>query len=122
MVMRVPSYSPHAVAEHAVALILSLNRKIHKTYNRVRDSNFSLEHLVGFDLVNKTVGIIGTGKIGLAFAEIMLGFSCKVIAYVVFPMRHFRGRELAIFHWKRYSNNQIYSHCIANLHLIHIKL
>lgn len=82
-VMRVPAYSPHAVAEHSIALILSLNRKIHKAYNRVRDNNFSLERLSGFDLFNKTVGVIGTGNIGIEFARIMLGFGCKVIAYDV---------------------------------------
>lgn len=82
-VMRVPAYSPHAVAEHAVALILSLNRKIHKAYNRVRDNNFSLERLSGFDLFNKTVGVIGTGNIGIEFCRIMKGFGCKVIAFDV---------------------------------------
>ncbi len=82
-VVRVPAYSPHAVAEHATALILSLNRKIHKAYHRVRDNNFSLERLAGFDLYGKTTGIIGTGNIGLEFAKIMLGFGCKVHAYDV---------------------------------------
>ncbi|MFV5701274.1 2-hydroxyacid dehydrogenase [Flavobacterium sp. XS2P12] len=82
-VMRVPAYSPQAVAEHAVALILTLNRKTHKAYNRVRESNFSLENLTGFNLYGKTVGVIGTGKIGTAFCQIMLGFGCKVIAYDV---------------------------------------
>ena len=80
-VLRVPAYSPQAVAEHAVALILTLNRKTHKTYNRVREGNFSLENLTGFNLYGKTVGVIGTGKIGTAFCNIMLGFGCKVIAY-----------------------------------------
>jgi len=80
-VVRVPSYSPQAVAEHAVALILTLSRKIHKVYNRVRESNFSLERLTGFNLHQKTVGVIGTGQIGTAFCNIMLGFGCKVIAY-----------------------------------------
>lgn len=80
-VWRVPAYSPQAVAEHAVALILTLNRKTHKTYNRVREGNFSLDHLMGFNLYEKTVGVIGTGKIGTAFCQIMLGFGCKVIAY-----------------------------------------
>lgn len=80
-VLNVPSYSPYAVAEHTVALILTLNRKTHKAYNRVREGNFSLEKLVGFDLYNKTVGVIGTGKIGIIFCKIMLGFGCKVIAY-----------------------------------------
>lgn len=84
-VVRVPAYSPHAVAEHAVALIMTLNRKTHKAYNRVREGNFSLEKLIGFDLYQKTVGVIGTGKIGEAFARIMLGFGCKVLAYDVFP-------------------------------------
>lgn len=80
-IVRVPAYSPHAVAEHAVALIMTLNRKTHKAYNRVREGNFSLEKLIGFDLFHKTVGVIGTGKIGEAFALIMLGFGCKVLAY-----------------------------------------
>lgn len=80
-IVRVPAYSPHAVAEHAVALIMTLNRKTHKAYNRVREGNFSLEKLIGFDLFHKTVGVIGTGKIGEAFARIMLGFGCKVLAY-----------------------------------------
>ena len=80
-VVRVPAYSPHAVAEHAVALILTLNRKTHKAYNRVREANFSLDRLTGFDLFNKTVGVIGTGKIGQVFCSIMLGFGCKVLAF-----------------------------------------
>ncbi len=84
-IVRVPAYSPHAVAEHAIALILTLGRKIHRAYNRVRDANFSLERLVGFDLVGKTVGVIGTGKIGQVFSELMMGFGCKVIAYDLYP-------------------------------------
>ena len=80
-VVRVPAYSPHAVAEHAVALILTLNRKTHKAYNRVREGNFSLERLTGFDLYGKTVGVIGTGKIGASFCDIMLGFGCRVMAF-----------------------------------------
>jgi D-lactate dehydrogenase len=80
-VVRVPAYSPHAVAEHAVAMMLTLNRKIHKAYNRVRDQNFSLNGLLGFDLYEKTVGVIGTGNIGQAFCKIMLGFGCNVIAF-----------------------------------------
>ncbi|HJS55112.1 MAG TPA: NAD(P)-dependent oxidoreductase, partial [Chitinophagaceae bacterium] len=79
-VVRVPAYSPEAVAEHAVALILTLNRKTHKAYNRVRENNFSLEKLTGFNLHGKTVGVIGTGKIGRAFCRIMLGFGCTVLA------------------------------------------
>jgi D-lactate dehydrogenase len=84
-IVRVPAYSPYAVAEHAVALILTLNRKTHKAYNRVRDSNFSLERLVGFDLHGKTVGVIGTGKIGAIFCQIMQGFGCRVLAFDPFP-------------------------------------
>ncbi|MEO6229648.1 MAG: 2-hydroxyacid dehydrogenase [Ferruginibacter sp.] len=80
-VVRVPSYSPHAVAEHALALIMTLNRKTHKAYNRVREGNFSLERLTGFDVNGKTVGVIGTGKIGQVFCDIMLGFGCKVLAF-----------------------------------------
>nr|WP_315250663.1 2-hydroxyacid dehydrogenase [uncultured Flavobacterium sp.] len=79
-VMRVPAYSPQAIAEHATALILTLNRKTHKAYNRVRENNFSLQNLMGFNLYGKTVGVVGTGKIGTAFCTIMLGFGCKVIA------------------------------------------
>ena len=84
-VVRVPAYSPQAVAEHAVALILTLNRKIHKAYNRVRENNFSIENLTGFDLHGKTVGVIGTGLIGKTFCKIMIGFGCKVIAHDVHP-------------------------------------
>lgn len=80
-VVRVPEYSPHAVAEHAIALILSLNRKIHRSYARVREGNFSLDGLVGFDLNGKTVGVVGTGRIGSVFARILLGFGCRVIAH-----------------------------------------
>lgn len=83
-VVRVPAYSPHAVAEHAAALIMTLNRKTHKAYNRVREGDFSLRKLTGFDLYGKTVGVIGTGKIGEAFAKIMIGFGCKVLAYDIY--------------------------------------
>ncbi|AMA10828.1 2-hydroxyacid dehydrogenase [Picosynechococcus sp. PCC 73109] len=80
-VVRVPAYSPYAVAEHAVGLILMLNRKLYRAYNRVRDDNFALNGLLGFDLHGKTVGIIGTGKIGECFAKIMQGFGCRLLAY-----------------------------------------
>lgn len=80
-VFRVPAYSPQAIAEHAVALILTLNRKTHKAYNRIRENNFSLEKLTGFNLFEKTVGVVGTGKTGAAFCKIMLGFGCKVISF-----------------------------------------
>ena len=81
IVARVPAYSPQGVAEHAVALILALNRRICRAYNRVRDGNFSIEGLLGFELCGKTVGIVGTGKIGMILAGIMKGFGCRVIAY-----------------------------------------
>lgn len=80
-IVRVPEYSPHAVAEHAVALLLAVNRRIHRAYVRCREMNFSLDGLVGFDLYKKTVGTVGTGRIGKVFAEIMLGFGAKVIAH-----------------------------------------
>ena len=84
-VYRVPAYSPEAVAEHTTALILTLNRKTHKAYNRVRENNFSLEGLAGFNLYQKTVGVIGTGTIGTAFCKIMQGFGCNVIAFDPYP-------------------------------------
>ncbi len=84
-VVRVPAYSPHAVAEHAVGLLLTLNRKIHRAYNRVREHNFSLHGLVGFDVFGKTVGIVGTGKIGKIAAQIFRGFQADVLAYDPFP-------------------------------------
>lgn len=84
-VVRVPAYSPHAVAEHAVGLCLMLNRKLYRAYNRVRDDNFSLEGLLGFDIYGSTVGIVGTGKIGLCFAQIMKGFGANLLAYDVSP-------------------------------------
>jgi D-lactate dehydrogenase len=84
-VVRVPAYSPYSVAEYACGLILSLNRKIHKAYIRVREGNFSLDGLVGFDLHHKTVGVIGTGRIGKAFIKIMKGFGCYVLAHDIKP-------------------------------------
>ena len=81
-VLRVPEYSPHAVAEHAITLMLSLNRKIYRAYNRVREGNFSLDGLVGFDLHGKMVGIVGTGKIGSLVSQMLInGFGCKILAY-----------------------------------------
>jgi D-lactate dehydrogenase len=93
-VARVPAYSPHAVAEHAVGLILTLNRKYHRAYARVRESNFSLVGLAGFDLRGRTVGVVGTGAIGQAFGRIMLGFQCKVLAYDPWP--NTASRELGM--------------------------
>ncbi|MET0857012.1 MAG: 2-hydroxyacid dehydrogenase [Telluria sp.] len=90
-VVRVVDYSPFSVAEHAVALLLAVNRKIHRAYNRTRDSNFALDGLMGFDLHGKTVAVIGTGKIGRVFARIMRGFGCEVIGYDKFPSAEFEA-------------------------------
>lgn len=84
-VVRVPAYSPYAVAEHTACLVLALNRNIHRAYSRVREGNFSLNGLLGFDLRGRTVGVIGTGEIGTVFATIMRGFGCRVLGYDKFP-------------------------------------
>ena len=84
-VCRVPAYSPEAVAEHTMAMLLTLNRKTHKAYNRVREQNFALNGLLGFNLFQKTIGVVGTGKIGKAFINIAKGFGCKIIAYDLYP-------------------------------------
>lgn len=84
-VARVPAYSPYAVAEHTVSLMLALNRHIHRAYNRVREGNFSLDGLMGFDMSGKTVGIIGTGKIGIIVASILKGFGCTLLVHDPYP-------------------------------------
>jgi D-lactate dehydrogenase len=84
-VTRVPAYSPHAVAELAVGLVLTLNRKLHRAYNRVREGNFALDGLLGFDLHGRTVGVLGTGRIGAVFCHIMIGFGCRVLASDPYP-------------------------------------
>lgn len=84
-VVRVPAYSPEAVAEHAVGLMMSLNRRIHRAYQRTRDANFSLEGLIGFNMHNRTAGVIGTGKIGVATMRILKGFGMKLLAYDPYP-------------------------------------
>ncbi len=80
-IVRVPVYSPYAVAEHTIGLILTLNRKFHRAYNRVREGNFALDGLLGFDLHGKTVGVVGTGRIGICFIKIVLGFGCRVLVF-----------------------------------------
>jgi D-lactate dehydrogenase len=90
-VVRVPAYSPHAVAEHTVGLMLTLNRNIHRAYNRVREGNFALEGLLGFDLYRLTVGVIGTGQIGQVVAQILRGFGCTVVAYDPYPNPSLEG-------------------------------
>lgn len=84
-VSHVPAYSPHAVAEHCVALVLALNRRTQRAYNRLREGNFALTGLLGFDLFGKTLGVVGTGRIGSCFARIMTGFGCRVMASDPFP-------------------------------------
>lgn len=115
--VRVPHYSPYAVAEHAVALILTLNRHTHKAYNRVRDGNFSLDGLVGFDMHGKTIGVIGAGDIGKTLIEIMLGFGCNVLVYDLVD----KTQELAHFpkdQIKFTSLDQLYVHSdIITLHI-----
>lgn len=84
-VVRVPAYSPHAVAEYTVGMMLTLNRKIHRAYARVREGNFSLDGLLGFDMHGRTVGIVGTGKIGAVVTRILAGFGCRLLGYDVYP-------------------------------------
>ncbi|MBK9151041.1 MAG: 2-hydroxyacid dehydrogenase [Saprospiraceae bacterium] len=121
-IVRVPAYSPEAVAEHTVALILTLNRKTHKAYNRVREGNFSLKNLIGFNLYGKTVGVIGTGQIGAAFAGIMLGFGCRVFAYDVRENERLksRGVEYQDFCTLLSESDIISLHCPLNAETHHM--
>lgn len=96
-VTRVPAYSPYAVAEHTLAMILTLNRKTHLAYVRIRNGNFSLEKLIGFDLHGKTVGVVGTGNIGRIFARNMKGLGCKVLAYDPYPNEEFEKEKVATY-------------------------
>jgi D-lactate dehydrogenase len=115
-IVRVPAYSPEAVAEHAFALILSLSRKTHKAYNRVRENNFSLEGLTGFNIHGKTIGVIGTGAIGRAFCRIAIGFGCEVLAYDI--LENEEMKELGVKYLPIYDvfqKSQIISlHCPLN--------
>jgi D-lactate dehydrogenase len=97
-VVRVPGYSPYAVAEHTLALMLALNRKLHRVYNRVREGNFALDGLLGFDMHGKTAGVIGTGKIGTVVAEILSGFGCPILAFD--PVPNDRCRSLGVRYTK----------------------
>ena len=121
-VCHVPNYYPYAIAEHAIALILTLNRKTHRAYNRIKEFNFSLEGLEGFDLHGKTVGVIGVGKIGYSFACIIKGFGCQLLGYDVVQnpeclalgMKYVELDEL-------YSKSHIISlHCPLNDHTYHL--
>lgn len=122
-VMRVPAYSPYAIAEHTIGMILTLNRKLHKAYIRTRDHNFSLEGLTGFDLKDKKVGIIGTGKIGRCFADICKGFGMKIYGYDPYKSAEFCGEYVSL--GELLSNSDIISlHCPLtkeNRHLINEK-
>jgi D-lactate dehydrogenase len=112
IVVRVPAYSPHAVAEHALAMIMALNRKTHKAYNRVREQNFSLNGLLGFDLHQKTVGAIGPGNIGELYCTPMHGLGCQVIAFD--PTENPRVRKMGIMYQPL---DELLSHCnILSLH------
>ncbi|MBN1116118.1 MAG: 2-hydroxyacid dehydrogenase [Bacteroidales bacterium] len=111
-VVRVPAYSPYAVAEHTLGLILALNRKLHRAYSRVRDGNFALDGLLGFDIHNKTIGIIGTGKIGEIFINLLQGFECRILAYDKFPNKELEAKGI-----KYVDLQTIYSQCdIISLH------
>jgi len=114
VVVRVPAYSPYSVAEHTLALLLTLNRKTHRAYNRVRELNFSLGGLVGFDLHGKTVGILGTGKIGKITAQIFRGFGCNVVAHDLYPDEAWAMREKVSYQ----DISQILPQCdILSLHM-----
>lgn len=124
-VVRVPAYSPYAVAEHTIALILTLNRKIHRAYSRVREGNFSLNGLLGFDLHGRTVGIIGTGKIGRIVGQILYGFGCRILAYDLFPNNSFSAIGQYVDLEELYAESDIISlHCpltASNKHFINEK-
>lgn len=112
IVTRVPAYSPYSVAEHAVALILALNRRLYKAYNRIREGNFSLEGLMGFDLHGRSAGIVGTGKIGAVVARILHGFGCNLLAYDVT-----KNPELEAFDVRYVSKNELFAESdIITLH------
>jgi D-lactate dehydrogenase len=120
-VCRVPAYSPEAVAEHAVAMLLTLNRKTHKAYNRVREQNFSLNGLLGFDVHNKTVGVVGTGNIGKAFCKIMLGFGCKVSAFDVIANKDLEALGVEFKPLQEVLQSDIISlHCPLNDQTMHL--
>lgn len=121
-VCRVPAYSPEAVAEHAVAMLLTLNRKTHKAYNRVREQNFSLNGLLGFNVNGKTVGVLGTGNIGTSFCKIMLGFGCKVTAYDIAPNQELVALGVKyVMKEELFKNSDIISlHCPLNDSTKHI--
>ena len=113
VVARVPAYSPHAVAEHTVALLLALNRKVHRAFNRVREGNFSLDGLMGFDLAGKTVGVVGTGQIGRVFADIMVGFGCEGLGHDPYPNDSFAGPTGEYYTFSAATTDVLLAHAIA---------
>lgn len=121
-VVRVPAYSPYAVAEHALGLILSLNRKYHRSHNRIREGNFSIDGLMGFDIHKKTVGVIGTGKIGQIFIRLMQGFDCDILAYDKFPNQDLQEQGVAYTDLETlYKSSDIISlHCPLNHATYHL--
>jgi D-lactate dehydrogenase len=121
-VVRVPAYSPYAVAEHTLGLILSLNRKLHKAYSRVRDGNFALDGLLGFDIHDKTIGIIGTGKIGQVFYQLIKGFGCQVLAYDKYPNAELKemGVEYTDLQHLYHESDIISLHCPLNFESYHM--
>ena len=121
-VVRVPAYSPYAVAEHALGLMLALNRKLHRAHSRVRDGNFSLDGLLGFDLHGKTIGVIGTGKIGRIFIDLLQGFGCRILAYDKYPDEELkeRGIEYVDLHDLYHDSDVVNLHCPLNHETYHI--
>jgi D-lactate dehydrogenase len=121
-VVRVPAYSPYAVAEHTLGLILSLNRKLHRAYGRVRDANFSLDGLLGFDMHGKTIGVIGTGKIGQVFINLIKGFGCDVLAYDKFPNKEIKAQGVEYVELQElYAKSDIISlHCPLTYETYHL--
>ena len=112
-VVRVPGYSPYAVAEHAVGLMLALNRKLLRASNRVREGNFALDGLLGFDVHGKTAGIIGTGKIGTAVAQILVGFGCPNLAFDPVPNAACRPSACGMSRWTNCSRDRTSLRCIV---------
>ena len=121
-IVRVPAYSPYAVAEHALGLILALNRRYHRAYNRVREGNFSLDGLLGYDIHGKTIGVIGTGRIGQVFCRMMTGFEVRILAYDKFPNEKLRSKGLEYVSLQDlYEQSDIISlHCPFNHDTFHM--
>src|SRR5205823_9585975 len=112
-VVRVPAYSPYAVAEHTIALMLARNRKLHRAYNRVREGNFALDGLLGFDMHGKTVGIVGTGQIGMVVAQILTGFRCPTLAFDPFPNAACRSLGVCCIELNELFSKRISLRCTA---------